>query len=335
MKKYDIYGVGNALLDMVYEVNEEQLQSIKVEKGIMTLVNEDQHHQLVAGLSEYKSTVACGGSAANTIITAQELGAKTYYSCSVANDTTGNLYYHDLINHQVDTNLTQTNRAEGNTGKCIVMVTPDAERSMCTYLGITDQLHKAVLDEQAIAASRYVYIEGYLVSSPVSRAAAILVRETAEKAGVKTSITLSDPFMVSAFKNELLEMIGDKVDLLFCNEQEALTFCETDDLYKAQECLKKYARQFVITRGKNGAAGFDGEKTYQSHAYNAKLVDTLGAGDTFAGAFLYAITHGHRFEDATQFANITAAHVVEKLGPRLENKELIHIRQMLLKTITL
>jgi sugar/nucleoside kinase (ribokinase family) len=327
MKQYDVYGVGNALLDMVYKLSDETLAQFDAPKGMMTLIEEQMHHQLITGLSDKKATMACGGSAANTIITAQSLGAKTFYSCSVANDITGNLYYHDLITHGVDTNLTQTNRPEGHTGKCIAMITPDADRTMCTYLGITTELHKKVLNERAIAASRYVYIEGYLVTSDTSRQAAISAREAAEKLGTKTSITLSDPFIVKSFKSGLLEMIGNQVDLLFCNEQEALMLCDTDDLEEAQENLKKYAKQYVITRGKEGATGFDGNMRYTIPACETQLLDTLGAGDTFSGAFLYAITHGYPFEDSLHFANEAAARVVEKLGPRLNTQELRQVKE--------
>lgn len=329
MKQYDVYGVGNALLDMVYKLSDETVTSFNAPKGLMTLIDESMHHQLLDGLSNEKATMACGGSAANTIITAQALGASTYYSCSVANDTAGNLYYHDLITHGVDTNLTQTNRPDGHTGKCIAMITPDAERTMCSYLGITTQLHERVLDEQAIAASRYLYIEGYLVASDTSRQAAIVARKSAEKLDTKTSITLSDPFIVKTFREGLLEIIGTQVDLLFCNEQEALMFCETDNLQNAEEKLKKYAKQYLITRGKEGATGYDGSQRYELPACNTNLLDTLGAGDTFSGAFLYAVTDGHSFEDSIRFANTAAARVVEKLGPRLSSQELMQIKQTL------
>lgn len=312
---------------MVYKISDETLAKFDAPKGMMTLIDEQMHHQLITGLSDNKATMACGGSAANTIITTQSLGAKTFYSCSVANDTAGNLYYNDLITHGVETNLTQNNRPEGHTGKCIAMITPDAERTMCSYLGITTQLHKKVLNERAIAASRYLYIEGYLVTSPTSRQAAIAAREAAEKLGTKTSITLSDPFIVNSFKSELIEMIGKKVDLLFCNEKEALMFCDTEYLKDAQDKLKIYAKQYIITCGKEGAIGFDGDTQYTIPASKTNLLDTLGAGDTFSGAFLYATTHGYSFEDSLHFANEAAARVVAKLGPRLNTQELKQLKE--------
>lgn len=189
---------------------------------------------------------------------------------------------------------------------------------MNTYLGISETVSTAELHPQAAAASEYAYLEGYLVSSETGRAAAIALREQAEANNVKTSISLSDPAMVEFFHDGLSQMIGNGVDLLFCNEGEALGFTRTDSLAAATAELKKIAKTFAITLGAEGALVFDGEKEERIAAHSVKAIDTNGAGDMFAGAFLYAITHGYSFAQAGALASRASAQVVSQFGPRLK-----------------
>jgi fructokinase len=296
---YHIYGIGNALVDKEFEVDDAFFAKAGIEKGMMTLIEEDQLASMLATLqAEYGlKKRACGGSAANTIIGASYFGAKAYYTCNVANDEAGEFYVADMQAAGVDTNMNGT-RDQGVTGKCLVMVTPDAERTMNTYLGITSELHQKHINEDALAQSEYVYIEGYLVTSELSREAAIRVRELARQNNVKVAMTFSDPAMVQFFKEGITDMIGNGVDLLFCNEQEAKLFTNTDHLDAAIERLKKVAKTFAITLGAKGAVAFDGEQLHIIAAHSVTAVDTNGAGDMFAGAFLYAITHGHDFATA-------------------------------------
>ena len=226
----------------------------------------------------------------------------------------------DLKAAGVDTNM-DGERDAGTTGKCLVMVTPDAERTMNTYLGITSDLHEKHIDEEALKNSEYVYIEGYLVTSDTSRAAAIKVMQLAKQHGVKTAITFSDPAMVQFFKDGLKEMISDGVDLLFCNEQEAMLFADTDNLDDAVEAIKGVAKTFAITLGSKGALAFDGELIHPVIPNPTTAVDSNGAGDMFAGAFLYAITHGHDFAAAGRLASAASSQVVSQFGPRLEAQQ--------------
>lgn len=327
IKQYDFYSIGNALLDMVYEVEEQTLIDLHVTKGTMRLIDEDTHERFIKVLSNYKPTYACGGSAANTAITAQMFGSKTFYSSLLANDTSGRLYYHDMITKGVDTNMTESNRPDGNTGRCIVLVTPDGQRTMSTYLGITENLNKSVINERAISKSRMVFLEGYLVSNTQTCEAAIETKKIAEQYGVKTALTLSDPNMFRFFRDNMNKIIGEGVDLIFCNEIEALMLAETDDLSIAEEALKKITKQYVITLGPDGAISFDGEKRIHLPEYPTTIIDSVGAGDTFAGAFLYQIHQGADFQKATDFANYAASKVVAKLGARLEPEESNRIKE--------
>lgn len=315
---YHIYGIGAALVDTEIDVTDNDLVQLGIDKGLMTLVDAERQQALVDYLSTHMthSRRASGGSAANSIIAASYFGAKTFYSCKVGPDQNGEFYLGDMQAAGVACNKND-HGDEDVTGKCLVLITPDAERTMLTHLGISATLCRKMLDHDAIALSQYAYIEGYLVTSDTGRAAAIELRETAEKHGVKTALSLSDPGMVEFFGDGLREMIGNGVDLLFCNEHEAQGFTSTDNAKAAAEKLKQHARTFAITCGSRGALVFDGSKLHEIEPHAVKAVDTNGAGDMFAGAFLYAITHGYSYRDAGRLASRASAEVVKNYGPRL------------------
>ena len=317
-KRYHVYGIGAALVDTEIEVTDADLAAMSVEKGVMTLVDEARQAELLEHLSGHlvHSKRASGGSAANSIIAIAQFGGSTFYSCKVANDDNGHFYLHDLKAAGVDCHIDKE-RDRGVTGKCLVMITPDAERTMNTYLGISATLSTDDLAHEAIAASEYVYLEGYLVTSPTGRAAAIRTREIAERHGVKTSLSFSDPGIVAHFRDGLKEMIGNKIDLLFCNSHEALSWAQTDNLDTAIIEIKKIAHQFAITLGADGALVYDGVAQHHIAPHKITAVDTNGAGDMFAGAFLYGITQGWSFPDAGKLASVAAATVVSDYGPRL------------------
>ena len=318
MSKYHVFGLGNALVDKEFEVDDDFFTHESIQKGVMTLVDgESQENLLQRLMSKYGlKKRAGGGSAANTMYAISQFGGSTYYACKVADDEFGDFYVQELGELNIDTNLAG-NREHGTTGKCLVMVSPDAERTMLTFLGISETLATTDLDEDAIRDSQYVYLEGYLVSSDSGRQACVDARKIAEANGVKTAMTLSDPAMVQFFRGGLNEMIGDGVDLLFANDVEALTWTGKETIAEAAEALKEVAKTFVITLGKEGALVFDGEKEIRIASNPVKAVDTNGAGDMFAGAFLYAITEGHDFESAGKLASLAAANTVTHFGPRL------------------
>jgi len=332
MSTYHIYGIGAALVDTEIKVNDSDLTTFGIEKGVMTLVDEARQGELVGLLSDHLTTSkrASGGSAANTIIGASYFGAKTFYSCKVANDENGAFYLNDMLAAGVDTTSKQT-KENGITGKCLVMITPDAERTMNTFLGISETVSVAELDIDALKQSQYAYIEGYLVTSETGRAAAIELRQQAQTHGIKTAFTLSDPAMVQFFADGLKEMIGDKVDLLFCNQDEAMGFTQTDTLNGAVEALKQYATEFAITLGDKGALIYDGASLIKIAANEVTAIDSNGAGDMFAGAFLYAITNGYNHTQAGELASASSAQVVSQYGPRLRAEQHQEILQRVLK----
>lgn len=317
MSKYDVYGLGNALVDMEFEINDEFLNQNRIDKGVMTLVDENQQHQLIEQLDAFEGNKASGGSAANTLIAVSSMGGSSYYSCKVADDDLGHFYLNDLKSAKVDCNMDGKHKG-GITGKCLVMVTPDAERTMHTFLGVSSELSPYEVNEEAIKDSSYCYLEGYLTTSDSGKAANIEARTIAEANNVKTALTFSDPFVVEFFREGFTETIGDGIDLLFCNEAEALSYTQKDSIEEAAEVIKTFSKTFAITLGARGAAIYDGSELTQIQPNAVTAVDSNGAGDLFAGAFMYGLTHGKSFEEAGILASKASSIIVSQFGPRLK-----------------
>lgn len=317
-KKYNVFGIGNALVDIVTEVNDQFLTDHNIEKGFMTLVDEENQTRISNAINMNSSNKQCGGSAANSIIAVAQFGGSSYYSCKVANDELGNFYRDDLKSNGVNTNLDTHELEAGITGKCLVMTTDDASRTMNTFLGITADYSRAEITEEALKNSEYLYIEGYLVTSENGQDAMKYAKQLAEENGVKTALTFSDPSMVKYFKDPMESVVGEGVDLLFCNEEEAMLYTGTETLAEAQEAIKKAAKKFVITRSEKGALVYDGTSFIDIAPNKVEAIDTNGAGDLFAGAFMYGITNGMSYAEAGKLASSASSKVVTQFGPRLE-----------------
>ena len=325
MKKYDIYGIGNALVDTEYEVDDAFISKAGVGKGLMTLIDSDERKRLLNLLEvehEHRAIKqAGGGSAANTMVAAAQLGANSFYSCKVASDETGDFFMSDLKIAGVDTNL-DAGREEGITGKCISMVTPDAERTMTTNLGISETLSPNELNREALRNSTYLYIEGYLVTSPTAFEAVKETINIAKEAGVQVSLTLSDPAMVENFKASFDALAELGIDLIFCNEDEARLWTAASNRGEAMARLKTVCGKVVMTCGKEGALVFDGSEETMSVGVATKAVDTTGAGDIFAGTFLFGLTRGMSFPACADLANRAASLLVSSFGARADQAAL-------------
>lgn len=322
MKKYDVYGIGNAIVDIVTEVEFDFFEKNGIEKGVMTLVDEKRQIELMKVIDMKKSKMSGGGSAGNTVTAINQFGGKCFYSCLVAKDELGKFFLEDIRRNGIDTNLTFAECPPGHSGRCLVMTSPDANRTMNTFLGVSSFLSPEQLDEAAIKDSTYIYLEGYLVASPKGLEAMKEAKRIAERNKVDVALTFSDPSMVKYFSGQMSEIVGASVDLLFCNEEEALIFTGANDLKEAREKLRGIAKRFVITMGENGALIFDGDTFISIEPYKVTAIDTNGAGDMFAGAFMYAITHGHSYAQAGKLASIASSKVVAKFGPRLETPQI-------------
>ena len=314
---HDLYAIGNALVDSEYEVSDAHLQTMGVDKRHMTLIDADRRTELLGHLQTTTSRRTGGGSAGNTVVALAQLGGRAFYSCRVADDELGAFYTQDLIANGVATNLTHSQATPGQTGSCMVMVTPDAERSMSTFLGATAELDATALHEQDIAQSRIYYMEGYLAASPTGLQAALQGRQIAKEAGVALATTLSDVSMINYCRPGLDAIVGQGLDYLFCNEEEAQVWCGTQDLQVICQQFSQLARTVCLTRGPLGCVVLESGQQITVPAASVKALDTNGAGDMFAGAFLYAVTHGHSHAHAAWLANQAAAQVVSQYGNRL------------------
>lgn len=321
-KNFDVYGLGNALVDIVVEVEESFLKNHSIEKGLMTLVEEDVQNETIKDLKIEEKNMKCGGSAANSVIAVSQLGGKSNYAFKVASDKEGVFYLKDLLANGVGTNHTVAGLPAGTTGRCLVMTTPDAERTMNTFLGITAEFDEADIDLNLLKQSKYIYMEGYLVPSESGTQAMIKAIDLARDHDTKVALSFSDPSMVKYFKDTMQKITDKGVDLLFCNEEEALIFTGKASLEEAKSDLKKITNQLVITLGPSGAYLFDGKTEYQIEGVKAEAIDTNGAGDMFAGAFIYGITNDMSFPEAGKLAASAAAKVVTTFGPRLSKSEM-------------
>ena len=326
MTRYHLYAIGNALVDSEYEVSDQQLQTMGVDKRHMTLIDAARRNELLKYLGGAKARRSGGGSAGNTVVALSQLGGQAFYSCRVADDELGAFYTQDLLSHGVATNLSHTRHPEGQTGSCTVMVTPDAERSMSTFLGATAELDHTALHEADIARSQVYYMEGYLAASPSGLDAALQGRAIAKAAGVALASTLSGVSMINFCRPGLDAIVGDDLSYLFCNEEEAQVWCGTQDLAAICRQIGPLARTVCLTRGPLGCIVLQGDGQTSMPAAKVTAVDTNGAGDMFAGAFLYAVTHGHSQTQAAWLANQAAAQVVSQHGNRLSREAMGDIK---------
>lgn len=323
MKKIDIYAIGNALVDSEYEVSEALLAQAGVAKRHMTLIDAPRRAELLHHMQGLHSRRTGGGSAGNTAVAVAQFGGKAFYSCRVADDELGAFYAQDLANHGVATNLSHMAAPSGQTGVCLVMVTPDAERSMSTFLGATAELDHTALHPQDIARAKVYYMEGYLAASSTGLDAALRGRAMAAEAGVALALTLSDMSMIQFCRPGLEAMVGSSadgqasLDYLFCNEEEAQVWCGAQDFDEVCARMAPLARVVCLTRSAKGSVILENGERTAVPAVAIKALDSNGAGDMFAGAFLYAVTQGQSLQEAAALGNYAAAQVVAQYGNRL------------------
>lgn len=312
---YDLYGIGNALVDFEYAVDDAFLAEVNLPKGRMTLVDDDRIEAIEASLQGRSGRRMSGGSAANTVFALQAFGGHAFYSCRVADDDIGSHFLDDL--RAIGVGVAGQRPTSGNSGRCLTLVTADAERSMATCLGVSEAFASEDLDAAALRASKYLYVEGYLAARPAAVEAAVRAREIAEEAGVRTSLSLSDPAMVDGCRDGLVSMLGNGVQHLFCNEEEALAWAGTDRLDIAAAELRDIAPCVNITLGAAGSLAVTTKATHTAKPFAANAVDATGAGDIYAGAVIRAVEQGATPLAAARFGNFAAAELVSRHGARL------------------
>lgn len=314
--RYDVYGVGHALVDIQYAVAPQFLAQLGIDKGIMSLIDQERQQALQAALGQEPISSASGGSAANTMIGVASFGGSAYYACQVGQDEWGAFYLRDLEKAGVRSN--PANRLAGPTGQCTVLTTPDADRTLNTFLGVSSTIGPERLEEEVIAASKYLYIEGYLLSSDSGYAACRQAQELARKRGTAVSLTLSDPFMVASCKERFVTLVEKGVDLLFCNEEEARAYTGHPERETACRTLAAVVGASCVTCGSQGAIFYAQGRRMQIPGFQVEAVDTTGAGDLFAGGVLFGITNGFSLEEAGKLGSYAASQVVAQYGPRLQ-----------------
>jgi len=319
---YDLCAIGNALVDIIVSTDDDFLRTHNVAKGGMTLVDNERASSLYeqAGAAV---EMASGGSAANTLVGFTSLGGSAAFMGKVGRDQFGEVFAHDL--HAQKVHFVSPPSPHLPTGRCLIFVTPDAQRSMNTFLGSATEFGPENIDAEIIKNSSITYLEGYLFDKDLAQKAFYEAAALTHAAGKKLALTLSDTFCVARHRAAFLDLVNGSVDILFANENELKALYETDDFERAVLSVRQHTDIAVITRGAEGALITAGAETAEISAQPIKaVVDTTGAGDLFAAGFLYGLTHGKNLAEAGQIGSIAAAEVISHYGPRPQ-KRLSHL----------
>ncbi len=314
---YDVYGVGNSLVDIQAKIDESLLARLEFAKGIMTLVDESTQTRVLSALNGAAISRCAGGSAANTIAGLADFGGRGAYAGKLGHDDLGEFWLKDMRDLGVRIEVPQTN---GQTGTCVCLITDDAQRTMLTHLGLSSTLGPDDISESEIKQSKYVYIEGYLFTGDSTKAAALKAIELAKKHGVKVAFTVSDPFLININRDLFWELIAGPVDLLFCNLEEARSLTGLVDPIDCAQKIHSHAADVALTLGGDGSLLIHDGKTTPIEGVPVTAVDTTGAGDMYAAGVLYGITNGLTWQQAGHLASHAAARVVAQMGARLHKK---------------
>ena len=314
--QYDVFGMCNALYDIQAETPESMLEALGVDKGTMTLIDDAQQSKMVASVYSHLVNTEPGGSGCNTLVGIAQLGGTAAYTSRVGNDEHGRMYREKMAKLGIKPNLGEE---DGATGICLVLVTPDAQRTLCTYLGLSRNLQPSDVNIEDIRNSKYIYVTGYLWDTDNQKEAVLLAMREANRAGTKVSLSLSDPFCVNRHKDDFNRIVRDHVDLLFGNQDEAMTLTDTDNPQDALRVLSDHCEIAVVTMDDKGSLIRSGDKVYEIPVFPVKAIDTTGAGDMYAAGLLYGVTHNLPLDKTGKLASYCAAQVVAKMGPRLDS----------------
>ena len=318
-KKFNVFGVGNAIVDILAVVDDNFITDCGLDKGGMTLMETGRQAEILAKLEGQDLKLASGGSAANTMVAISQSGGTGIYTGKVTNDAHGEFYQKDMQEAGVEFYVEPSKAADLPTGTSVILTTPDAERTMCTHLGVSTTLTTADVDMDRLADCHACYVEGYLWTGEETRAASVATFEQAKKLGIKTAFTFSDLFLVDLFKDDFRSLVKEYCDVIFCNADEARKFFDEQDVAKCAEMFGDICELNFLTDGGNGCYVTSTEGVQLMPGFDVKAVDTVGAGDAFAGGALYGITNGLSPAQSAKWGNFFASKVVEQFGPRLES----------------
>jgi sugar/nucleoside kinase (ribokinase family) len=317
----DVFGVGNALVDILALVEDNFVIDHGLNRGGMTLMDSETQGGILHDLEHNSLQMRSGGSAANTMIAIAQSGGKAYYSGKVAKDTNGEFYRQDLLSAGIDFNVHPATEFNGPTGTCVVLTTPDAERTMCTNLGVSTTLAATDIDVDRLAHCKYSYIEGYLWDAPNPRQASIETMEQSKRLGVKVAFTFSDGFLVDRFADDFHKVVSEYCDVIFCNADEVRSFFKEESFAECARKMSEITDLAFITNGAKGCLVVEDKQIVEVPGYPVHPLDTVGAGDAFAGGVLFGITNGYTAAQAARWGNFLASMVVQIHGPRLEGSQ--------------
>ncbi len=320
MKKTLIYGVGNALVDSEYKVTDKELNQLNLTKGCMELNDIDNHIKLSNELKNKHGIVKMmpGGSVANSLYALAQFGENVVFTGRISRDNIGASFEESLKFVGMQSAIKQVEN--GITGECIVMITPDHERTMYTYLGVSSDLSKEDISKDAIINSEYLLIEGYLVTSDATKNVAKYCLDIANENSIKKIITLSDPNVVSFFKQNMMELIHKKFDIIFCNKQEAFNISSTDNINDSIKFLKSFSNEIIITSGSDGAYVYRDNNLTHVVSDNIIPVDLTGAGDMFLASYLLSKTKNKSISESIEFSNKCSGKIIQKYGAKFDSE---------------
>ena len=315
MSRFDVVAIGNALVDVLSYEDDDFVVRTGVERGAMTMVDAARSDEIYEQMGPAREV--SGGSAANTAAGVASFGGRAAFFGRTADDTFGKVYAHDL--RSIGVHFDSPAAADGDpTGRCLVIVTPDAQRTMCTYLGTGGALDRSYVDEAVVESAAVTFIEGYMWDQPPAKEAIRHAADVAHRADNRVALTLSDPFCVERHRAEFRELIEGKIDILFANEVEIMSLYEVDTFDEALQHVKGHCEIAALTRGASGSVIVAGDEVHVIDAAPAKVVDTTGAGDLYAAGFLYGFTHGRDLATSGRLASLAAGEIISHLGARPE-----------------
>jgi sugar/nucleoside kinase (ribokinase family) len=315
-RRFDVIGIGNAIVDVIAHADDAFLDENGLNKGTMTLIDAARAEDLYRLMGAAKES--SGGSAANTIAGLAALGGRGAFIGKLRNDQLGGIFRHDIAAMGVAFDTAAA--LDGPpSARCLIFVTPDAERTMQTYLGASTELGPDDIDEDAISAAAITYLEGYLWDPPAAKQAFEKAASAAHRAGNTVALSLSDPFCVDRHRVDFLDLVESEVDILFANEEEILSLYQVDDFDEALQHVRGHCQVAALTRSEKGSVIISGDEVHVIDADPvADVVDSTGAGDLYAAGFLFGLTQGRGLYDCGRLASISAAEVIGHYGARPE-----------------
>ena len=313
--QYDVFGIGNPLIDILIRTDDAMLDRLGLSKGSMNLVDIERQRYILDRHGSRDRVTALGGSCPNTMVMISQLGASSALCGKIGDDAFGDEYERQLLDSGVDSYL---NRTSGATGSTVILVTADADRTMNTHLGACRYLSKEDVNLEAIGSSEYLYVTGYQWDTPIQKEAVTTALESAKSCGVKIALSLSDLFCIDKHKDDFRYLLEKYVDLVFCNEQEAQRMTDRETPENQIAALSEIVGHVVVTLGKNGSLVSQNGKAKKIEPFAVRTMDTTGAGDAYAAGYLYALTRNYSVAEAGRLASCCAAVVVGIEGPRFD-----------------